>query len=66
GIAPEDQKKLFNRFTQLDMSLTRTAGGTGLGLSIAKGIVEAHGGTIGLSSRGLGKGATFIFELPLN
>ncbi|HEY9765979.1 MAG TPA: HAMP domain-containing sensor histidine kinase, partial [Chroococcales cyanobacterium] len=49
GIAPEDLGKLFNRFTQLDMGLTRSTGGT-----------------IGVSSQGPGKGATFRFELPLS
>lgn len=65
GIAPEDLGKLFSRFTQLDMGMTRKVGGAGLGLSISKGIVEAHGGSIRASSPGLGKGSTFRFELPL-
>jgi signal transduction histidine kinase len=64
GIAPEDLPKLFTRFSQLDMSSTREAGGTGLGLAISKSLVEAHGGTIGAESEGLGRGATFWFELP--
>ncbi|HEY9855302.1 MAG TPA: HAMP domain-containing sensor histidine kinase, partial [Stenomitos sp.] len=64
GIAPEDVPKLFTRFRQLDMSNTREAGGTGLGLSISKGIVEAHGGEIGVRSR-KGVGSTFWFTLPL-
>ncbi|HEY9765525.1 MAG TPA: ATP-binding protein, partial [Chroococcales cyanobacterium] len=65
GIPPEDQKKLFTPFTQLDMSSTRRAGGTGLGLSIAKAIVTAHGGSIGVKSE-VGKGSKFWFTLPLN
>jgi PAS domain S-box-containing protein len=64
GIAPEDQPKVFLRFTQLDMSATRPSGGTGLGLSISKALVEAHGGTIGVESR-RGGGSTFWFTLPL-
>lgn len=64
GIAPEDHCKLFERFSQVDMSSTRRAGGMGLGLSIAKALIEAHGGKIGVESQS-GKGATFWFTLPL-
>ncbi|MFN3429632.1 MAG: sensor histidine kinase [Candidatus Sericytochromatia bacterium] len=64
GIRPEDLPRLFQRFTQLDMSKTRAATGTGLGLSICKAIVEAHGGHIGVRSE-MGKGSTFWFTLPI-
>ncbi|MNS27790.1 Non-motile and phage-resistance protein [compost metagenome] len=64
GIRHEDLPRLFQRFTQLDMSKTRAASGTGLGLSICKAIVEAHGGHIGVRSE-LGKGSTFWFTLPI-
>lgn len=63
GIAPTDQKRLFERFYQVHSSLTREAGGTGLGLPISKSLVEAHGGRLGFESE-LGKGATFWFTLP--
>jgi hypothetical protein len=63
GIAPDDQAKLFRQFGQLDTSYTRRAGGTGLGLSISKGLVEAHGGRIGVESQS-GQGSCFWFTLP--
>lgn len=64
GIDPADREKLFKRFSQVNMSKTRSVGGTGLGLAIAKGLVEAHGGSIDYVSR-LGEGSTFFFTLPI-
>ena len=61
GIPPEHLSRIFDRFWQAPR--TRHLG-SGLGLSIAKGIVEAHGGTIWADSE-LGKGSTFSFTLPL-
>lgn len=65
GIAPEDQGKLFQRFSQVDDSPTRKTGGTGLGLSICRSLIEMHGGQIGLLSSEIGKGSVFYFTLPL-
>lgn len=65
GIANEDQGRVFQRFTQIDSSATRSQGGTGLGLAIVKELVELHGGTIRLQSK-LGKGSSFIFTLPIS
>ncbi len=64
GIAGDDMGKLFKKFQQLDGSNVRSVGGTGLGLAICRGIVEEHGGSIGVESQ-LGQGATFIVKLPL-
>jgi PAS domain S-box-containing protein len=64
GIAPEDHLRIFDKFHQIDSSLTRDVGGTGLGLAICKALVEEHGGQIWIESI-LGKGATFAFTLPL-
>ena len=64
GIQRTDLPKLFGRFQQLNMGPTREVGGTGLGLSIVKALVEAHGGTIGVTSTP-GAGSVFRFEIPL-
>jgi PAS domain S-box-containing protein len=64
GIAKESLARLFERFSQAEVSINRTHGGTGLGLAICKGIVELMGGKIGVKTR-LGEGSTFWFELPM-
>ncbi len=64
GIAPEDVPRLFDRFTQGDMSSTRSFGGVGIGLFVADQIVHAHGGRIEVASVP-GKGSTFTVHLPL-
>ena len=61
----EDQDRVFQRFTQIDSSATRTQGGTGLGLAIIKELVELHGGKIRVQSK-LGKGSSFIFTMPIS
>ncbi len=62
GMADLEQRKLFQRFSQVDASSTRRHGGTGLGLAICKGLVEAMGGTIAVSSVP-GAGSCFFFSL---
>jgi signal transduction histidine kinase len=65
GIASQDAPYIFQRFYRGEKSRSRASGGAGLGLAIAKGIVEAHGGQIGFSSRP-GGGTCFYFNLPAN
>ena len=63
GLDEDAQKQLFQKFTQIDGSMTRRHGGSGLGLAICKGLVEAMGGTIGVDSAH-GEGSIFRLTLP--
>ena len=63
GIAAEHQDRVFDRFYRIDAGRSRDRGGTGLGLAICRAIAEAHGGTIGLTSR-LGSGTRVELVLP--
>lgn len=64
GISKEGQEKLFQRFSQVDSSLTRKVGGSGLGLSITQHLIEMQGGKIWLESVE-NEGSTFFFTIPI-
>ena len=64
GIAPNDQKRIFDDFQQADGSTRRAHEGAGLGLAISKRFVELHGGRIWLRSD-VGVGSTFYFSIPI-
>ena len=64
GIPAEDIPHLFERFYRVDKSRSRIQGRNGLGLAICKAIVDAHGGTIDVTSQA-GVGSTFTVRLPL-
>ncbi|WP_169517185.1 sensor histidine kinase [Azohydromonas australica] len=64
GIAPEQQARIFEPFTQADGSTTRRFGGAGLGLSIVRRLVDVMGGALSVQSQS-GRGSVFSVELPL-
>jgi signal transduction histidine kinase len=65
GIPENDLASVFEKFRQLDDSMTREHSGTGLGLAISKELVTMLGGTIHVSSE-LEKGSTFVVMLPID
>lgn len=65
GIAEKDLLHAFDKFAQIENSLSRKAGGTGLGLPIAKQLLEAHRGAIWCDSE-LHKGSKFYFVIPVS
>jgi two-component system phosphate regulon sensor histidine kinase PhoR len=63
GIEPKNLARIFDRFYRTDAARTRVSGGSGLGLAITRAIIQAHQGTIEVSSQ-LGKGTTFTLTIP--
>lgn len=63
GMNEQDAQRVFERFYRTDSSRARASGGTGLGLSIVDSLVEAHGGTVGVTTVP-GKGCRFQVTLP--
>jgi PAS domain S-box-containing protein len=65
GIDPAFLPYVFDRFRQADAGSARAHGGLGIGLAIVRHIVEMHGGTVSVASRGVGHGALFAVQLPI-
>lgn len=65
GIDTKYLEKIFNRFGQVDKSLSRSSEGSGIGLKLAKAIIELHGGKVSVESK-LNEGSTFSVRIPLN
>jgi signal transduction histidine kinase len=65
GIPAESLSQIFERFYQVDGSLTRSTEGTGLGLAISRGLARMMGGDITVESR-LGVGSTFTLSVPFD
>jgi signal transduction histidine kinase len=63
GIEPQNLDRIFDRFYRTDSARSRVGGGTGLGLAITRAIVQAHQGTIEVTSK-LGQGTTFTITIP--
>jgi signal transduction histidine kinase len=64
-VSQEAQVRLFQKFAQAEGGHSREYGGTGLGLVISKHLMEMMGGTISLSSDGLGTGSTLRITMPI-
>jgi signal transduction histidine kinase/ActR/RegA family two-component response regulator len=65
GIPPDQLRRVFDMFSQVDHSLERSTTGLGIGLALAKDLVELHGGTVEAFSAGVGHGSEFAVRLPL-
>lgn len=63
GMEPKDAEHIFERFYRADSSRNRATGGSGLGLAITKSLVEAHGGTVSVTTAP-GEGSTFTISIP--
>ena len=65
GIAPAQLAGVFDMFAQVQTALDKSEGGLGIGLSLVKGLTAMHGGTVSVTSAGVGHGSEFVVRLPL-
>jgi len=65
GIAADQLERVFDMFTQVDTALDRSLSGLGIGLTLVKTLVEMHGGSVEVTSDGLGHGSEFVVRLPI-
>ncbi len=65
GIADGDLREIFDLFVQSKRGIDRSQGGLGIGLTLVRSLVEQHGGSIAVSSEGVGCGSEFIVTLPI-
>jgi CheY-like chemotaxis protein len=65
GIPAEVLPSVFQMFTQVRGSVSRSEGGLGIGLTLVRNLVELHGGSVTAASKGLGHGSEFVVRLPL-
>jgi two-component sensor histidine kinase len=65
GIATHQRTRIFDMFTQGDTSLERAVTGLGIGLTLVKTLTQMHGGTVDVTSAGIGQGSEFIVRLPI-
>jgi len=65
GIAADQLSRIFDMFTQVDTALERSVSGLGIGLTLVRTLTQMHGGTVDVTSAGLGHGSEFIVRLPI-
>ena len=65
GIAANQRSRIFDMFTQVDTALERAVTGLGIGLTLVKTLTQMHGGTVDVTSAGVGQGSEFIVRLPI-
>jgi signal transduction histidine kinase len=65
GMSPETLPTIFDPFTQGEQVVEHAERGLGIGLALVRGLVEAHGGAISVSSEGPGRGSEFVVRLPV-
>jgi signal transduction histidine kinase/CheY-like chemotaxis protein len=66
GLSAAVMPRVFDMFSQVDSAIDRAEGGLGIGLALVKGLLALHGGTVDVTSAGLGQGSEFVLRLPLS